>query len=166
MAIAAENEETMTQSSDDPFDLRRFVEAQGPTIERVFAELRAGRKRSHWMWYVFPQIDGLGRSAMAQTYAIRSVAEARAFLAHPLLGDRLRDCVRLVVAAGRPLGAVFGAPDDVKFRSSMTLFAAAAPEEAVFAEALRRLCDDAADPATLARLASPPPAIRTTRDAR
>lgn len=122
----------MTRPADDPFDLRRFVEAQAPVMERVLAELRAGRKRSHWMWFVFPQIEGLGRSAMAQTYAIHSAAEARAFLAHPLLGDRLRDCVRLVLAAERPLAAIFGAPDDVKFRSCMTLFAAAAPQEALF----------------------------------
>lgn len=143
----------MPQPHDDPFDLRRFVEAQAPVVDHVVAELRAGRKRSHWMWFVFPQLEGLGRSAMSQTYAIRSAAEARAFLAYPPLGERLRDCVRLVVGAGRPLAEIFGSPDDMKFRSCVTLFAAVAPQEEAFAEALRRLCGGAADPATLARLA-------------
>ena len=136
----------------DPFDLRRFVEAQAPVIEDALSELRAGRKRTHWMWFVFPQIEGLGFSSMAKRYAIRSLAEARAYLNHPVLGDRLRECVRLVVAAGRPIAEVFGPPDDLKFRSCVTLFAAAAPGEAVFSEALRA-CRDGADPSTLEQLA-------------
>ena len=123
----------------DPFDLHRFIDAQAPVIEDALAELRAGRKRTHWMWFVFPQIAGLGSSTMAIRYAIGSPAEARAYLAHPVLGDRLRECVRLVVATSRPFAEVFGHPDDMKFRSCVTLFAAVAPAEAVFSEALRCL---------------------------
>jgi uncharacterized protein (DUF1810 family) len=104
------------------------------------------------MWFVFPQIAGLGSSAMAVRYAISSPAEARAYLAHPMLGDRLRECVRLVVAAGRPLAEVFGHPDDMKFRSCVTLFAAVAPDAAVFAEALDRCCGGTCDLATLEKL--------------
>jgi uncharacterized protein (DUF1810 family) len=139
--------------SDDPYDLDRFVAAQDPVYHRVVAELRAGRKQSHWMWFIFPQIAGLGASPMAQRYAIGSLAEATAYLAHTLLGPRLRECTGLVNAvAGRSLGAIFGSPDDVKFRSSMTLFAAAAPDEPAFAEALAKYCDGAGDPLTLAKL--------------
>ncbi len=136
----------------DPFDLRRFVDAQAPVIEGAHSEQRAGRKRTHWMWFVFPQIEGLGFSSMAKRYAIRSPAEARAYLNHPVLGDRLRECVRLVVATGRPIAEVFGHPDDLKFRSCVTLFAAAAPDEAVFSEALPA-CGDGADSSTLEKLA-------------
>ncbi len=136
----------------DPFDLRRFVDAQAPVIEGALSELRAGRKRTHWMWFVFPQIEGLGFSSMAKRYAIRSPAEARAYLNHPLLGERLRECVRLVVATSRPIAEVFGHPDDLKFRSCVTLFAAAVPDEAVFSEALRA-CGDGADSSTLEKLA-------------
>ncbi|BBU63573.1 hypothetical protein MSC49_35080 [Methylosinus sp. C49] len=140
-------------SDDDPFDLRRFVEAQAPVIETAMAELAAGRKRTHWMWFVFPQLEGLGSSAMAKRYAIGSAAEARAFLVHEVLGERLRACTRLVVAAERPLAEIFGAPDDLKFKSSMTLFAEAAPRETLFAEAIARCCGGARDTATLRRLA-------------
>jgi uncharacterized protein (DUF1810 family) len=138
--------------SEDPFDLHRFIDAQAPVIEDALAELRAGRKRTHWMWFVFPQIAGLGSSAMAVRYAISSPAEARAYLAHPVLGDRLRECVRLVLAASRPLADVFGHPDDVKFGSCMTLFATVAPDEAVFAEALDRCRGGVHDTATLEKL--------------
>ena len=138
--------------SEDPFDLQRFIDAQARIIEDVLAELRAGRKRTHWMWFVFPQIAGLGSSAMAVRYAISSPAEACAYLAHPVLGDRLRECVRLVLAASRPLADVFGHPDDMKFGSCMTLFAAVAPDEAVFAEALDRCRGGAHDAATLEKL--------------
>ena len=138
---------------DDPHDLRRFVDAQAPVFDAVTAELTAGRKRSHWMWFVFPQIEGLGFSAMAQRYAIRSLAEAEAYLAHPVLGGRLRRCTDLVLAVeGRGIGAILGSPDDVKFRSSMTLFGRAAPTEVRFGAALDRYFGGAADPATLARL--------------
>ncbi len=140
--------------NDDPFELERFVAAQAPVIESVLAELRAGRKRTHWMWFVFPQIAGLGSSVMAVRYAIGGRAEARAYLAHPLLGERLRECVRLVIAADRPLGELFGSPDDMKFRSCATLFAAAAPDEALFQEAIQRCCGGAPDAATLAKLGS------------
>ncbi len=134
------------------FDLQRFVEAQAPVIENVLAELRAGRKRTHWMWFVFPQFAGLGSSAMAVGYAIGSAAEARAYLAHPVLGERLRHCVRLVVASQRPLAEIFGPPDDMKFRSCVTLFFAVAPDEAAFGEAIDRCCGGVMDAATLAKL--------------
>ncbi len=138
---------------DDAGDLNRFVEAQEGVIEQALAELRAGRKRSHWMWFVFPQIAGLGSSAMARRYAIGSLAEARTYLAHPLLGDRLRKCTRAVNAwKGRSANAVFGAPDDMKFRSSMTLFSQADPGERDFETALATFFDGRPDPLTLEAL--------------
>jgi uncharacterized protein (DUF1810 family) len=137
----------------DPFDLQRFVNAQRAVYDRVIAELREGRKRSHWMWFVLPQIAGLGSSRMAQRYAIASRAEAAAYLAHPVLGPRLRECTRLVLAVeGRTLHDIFGSPDDMKFRSSMTLFAEAAPGEEVFRSALDKYFSGESDAATLARL--------------
>jgi uncharacterized protein (DUF1810 family) len=142
------------QQDDDPFDLQRFVLAQKPVIDEVFSELRAGRKRTHWMWFVFPQIEGLGFSSMADKYAIRSLEEARAYLNHPVLDDRLRECVRLVVAADRPIAEIFGHPDDMKFKSCLTLFIAAAPNEAIFSNALAACFEGNADPSTLERLAS------------
>ena len=139
---------------DDGYELERFTRAQAPVIDQVSAELRAGCKRSHWMWFVFPQLAGLGRSAMAQQYAIGSLAEARAYLGHPLLGGRLRECCALTLAVqGRSALEVFGAPDDVKFRSSLTLFAAAAPGEALFQQCLDQYFAGAPDPATLALIA-------------
>ncbi len=138
---------------DDPHDLRRFLDAQAPVIATVLSELSAGRKRSHWMWFVFPQIAGLGSSPMAQRYAIGSLAEARAYLGHPVLGDRLRRCTALVLGhEGRRLADMLGSPDDMKFRSSMTLFHEADREERLFRDALDRFCAGTADPATLARL--------------
>jgi len=135
-------------------NLQRFVDAQADVFAQVESELRAGRKRSHWMWFIFPQLAGLGFSHMSQFYALDSLAEARAYLAHPILGPRLRACVKWVCAIeGRGLGEIFGAPDDAKFRSSMTLFAQAAPEEPVFAEALAKTCGGQSDPATLNLLA-------------
>ena len=145
------------QQDEDPFDLERFVEAQAPVIDDVRAELRVGRKRTHWMWFVFPQIAGLGSSAMAVRFAIGSRAEARAYLAHPVLGKRLRDGVRLVIDSRRPLAEVFGPPDDMKFRSCVTLFSAVAPEEAVFGEAIDRCCGGVKDAATLAKLGDASP---------
>jgi len=119
--------------ADDPFDLQRFARAQAPMIDAVREELRDGRKRSHWMWFVFPQLAGLGTSAMAQRYAIGSAAEARAYLAHPVLGARLVECAELVRAhAGRDIAAIFGSPDDRKFLSCMTLFDAVSPVTPVF----------------------------------
>ncbi len=138
---------------DDPHDLARFVAAQESTFERALAELRAGSKRSHWIWFVFPQVAGLGSSSMARRYAIASLDEARAYLAHPLLGPRLRTTTEAVLShKGRSLAAIFGAPDDLKFRSSMTLFARAGGESEPFAEALRRFSDGMLDAATLRRL--------------
>ena len=113
-------------TADDPFDLQRFVDAQAPVYARVVAELRAGRKESHWMWFVFPQAAGLGRSAMSERYAIRSADETRAYLAHPILGARLRECMALVEAAlarGRTAEEIFGAVDAMKWRSCVELFA-------------------------------------------
>lgn len=136
----------------DCHDLNRFIEAQTPIYSHVTAELAAGRKQSHWMWFIFPQVDGLGTSAMAQRYAIRSRAEAESYLAHPLLGSRLVECTRLVLAVpGKSLRDILGTPDDAKFRSCMTLFDAIRPQ-ADFGAALDRHCDGARDPATLAFL--------------
>lgn len=144
------------QQDSDPFDLRRFVEAQKPFMTDVLSELRAGRKRSHWMWFVFPQLEGLGSSSAAKRYAIRSLAEAEAYLRHPVLGDRLRACTRLILDADQPIGEVFGHPDHLKFRSCMTLFAAAAPNETIFSEALESCCDGKPDPLTVDRLSRRP----------
>ena len=137
----------------DVFGLQRFVDAQARNYDDAIAELRRGRKTTHWMWYVFPQIAGLGSSAMAETYAIGSLAEARAYLAHPLLGARLRECVAAVLAVkGRSAHEIFGSPDDLKFRSSLTLFAEAAPDEPLFGRALERCFDGEPDPRTLEKL--------------
>lgn len=137
--------------------MERFVEAQDHVYARVLDELRRGRKQSHWMWFVFPQIAGLGVSERAQRYAIGSLAEARAYLAHPVLGARLLDCTRLAMAHdGDSARAIFGAPDDMKFRSSMTLFAAAAPDEPAFNAALAMFFGGVGDPLTLEILARDP----------
>jgi uncharacterized protein (DUF1810 family) len=134
-------------------ELERFVEAQDPVYAEVLEELRQGRKSGHWMWFVFPQVAGLGRSAMSERYAIRSVDEARAYLVHPTLGARLRECARLVAAIpDRSAEEVFGPIDARKLRSSMTLFRLADPEEPVFAEVLDRYFDGGTDPATEAIL--------------
>ncbi len=135
----------------DTFDLRRFVVAQAPVYADVCEELRRGQKASHWMWFIFPQIAGLGSSAMARKYAISDLDEARAYLAHPVLGPRLIECTRLVGVSGRSVEDIFGAPDDMKFRSSMTLFAKA-QGEGVFSEAIEKYCGGTFDEATLARL--------------
>ncbi|MBK5961305.1 calpastatin [Rhodoplanes elegans] len=141
--------------SDDPYDLARFVAAQAAVFDTALAELTAGRKRSHWMWFVFPQHRGLGRSPTAQLYGIGSLAEARAYMAHPLLGPRLVAATQAVLGAAAPsLHAIFGSPDDLKFRSSMTLFERAAPDEPVFARALARWCGGERDPLTLALIGS------------
>ena len=135
------------------FDLDRFVQAQDPVWQDVRRELRAGSKRIHWMWFVFPQLRGLGHSAMAQRYGLASRAEARAYHAHPVLGPRLLDCTGLVNAVpDRSINQILGSPDDMKFRSSMTLFAAVAPDEPAFRQALDRFFDGVPDPLTLERL--------------
>jgi uncharacterized protein (DUF1810 family) len=133
--------------------LERFVEAQEGIYARALAELRAGKKRSHWMWFIFPQIAGLGHSAMAQMYALASLDEAKAYLAHPLLGPRLRECCEAVLAVdGKSAHAIFGSPDDLKFRSSLTLFAEAAPSATVFSDLLRKYYSGEADLLTLQKL--------------
>ena len=137
----------------DPYDLQRFIDAQNPVYDRVCFELREGRKRTHWMWFVFPQIEGLGSSPLARKFAISSLAEAAAYLEHPVLGPRLAECTRLVnQLEGRTIEQIFGYPDDLKFRSSMTLFAHATPENGVFIDALKKYFSGQFDPATLARL--------------
>ena len=137
----------------DPFRLQRFVDAQHGVYDTACAELRAGRKRSHWMWFIFPQIEGLGYSAMAQRYGISSLDEAKAYLRHPLLGARLRECSRIVAdLEGYSVEEIFGAPDDMKFRSSMTLFAAASAGDMVFLGCLQKYFGGQQDPLTLARL--------------
>ena len=140
----------------DPYGLERFVQAQQGVYEQVCAELRAGRKRTHWMWFIFPQIKGLGSSEMATQYAISSLEEAKAYLEHPMLGDRLRECAGIVVGLeGRTAEEIFGYPDDLKFRSSMTLFAKAAEiseEDLVFSQALDKYFGGREDAGTVQRL--------------
>jgi uncharacterized protein (DUF1810 family) len=137
----------------DLFNLERFVDAQAPVYEQVRRELRAGRKESHWMWFIFPQIAGLGQSAMSIRFAIASLGEAKAYLAHPVLGPGLRECARLALdVEGRTARVIFGSIDETKFRSSMTLFARAAPDEDVFQRCLDKYFAGSPDPATLARL--------------
>ena len=140
---------------DDPYDLERYVQAQQPVFAQVCAELAAGRKQSHWMWFIFPQLRGLGSSPMAERYAIASLAEARAYLAHPLLAERLRRCTQLVNRVeGRTVQAIFGYPDYLKFRSSMTLFARATGGAEPFREALAKYFAAEEDPLTRELLAA------------
>ena len=130
----------MQASIDDPFDLQRFVDAQRAGYDRVRDELVAGRKRSHWMWFIFPQIEGLGASMMSRRYAISSREEAAAYLMHPLLGSRTRESTRLVSGIdGQSIHEIFGSPDDLKFQSSMTLFAQATGDNADFLAARRSI---------------------------
>ena len=125
--------------ADDPYNLNRFIRAQDAVYETVTAELKSGRKQTHWMWFVFPQPVGLGRSPMSQKYAIASPQEARAYLAHAVLGLRLSECTQLVLEVqGRTLHDIFGSPDDLKFRSSMTLFSSIAPDNQLFKAALEK----------------------------
>jgi uncharacterized protein (DUF1810 family) len=140
---------------DDPYRLERFVRAQdsGGTYRRAVAELRAGRKVSHWMWFIFPQVAGLGFSSMSQRYAISGLAEARAYRQHPVLGPRLAECARILADTdGGTADDIVGPVDAMKLRSSMTLFAAAAPDEPVFGEVLTKYFGGVRDEATLARL--------------
>lgn len=141
----------MTASPPDPHDLGRFVAAQAPVYDQVLEELRGGRKRSHWMWFVFPQLQGLGASAMAQRYGIASLDEARAYLAHPVLGPRLRECCELMLAVPQKSAHdILGSPDDLKFRSCLTLFALAAPGEPLFRDGLDRFYAGQPDSRTIA----------------
>jgi len=139
--------------ANDPYDLQRFVKAQDPVYDEVLTELRNGLKESHWMWFIFPQIRGLGHSQMAVKFGIASREEAEAYLKHPILGPRLRECSRLVTQVdGRSIHEILGSPDDMKFKSSMTLFATVAPEEHVFQEALQKYFGGELDRLTLERL--------------
>lgn len=135
---------------NQPFDLERFVQAQRGDYERVFAELKSGRKRSHWMWYIFPQLEGLGHSSMARRYAIKSLAEARAYLAHPVLGRRLQECVEVLLGLeGHTAHYIFGSPDDLKLRSCATLFAEVSPSDSVFHRLLTKYFQGRPDQQTL-----------------
>jgi uncharacterized protein (DUF1810 family) len=137
----------------DPHHLQRFVDAQAPVYNHVCSELRKGDKRGHWIWFIFPQIRGLGYSATAARFAISSREEAVAYLDHPILGPRLRECTRLVtLVEGRSLDQIFGYPDDLKFRSSMTLFAQVTADNRIFLEALEKYCGGEFDRLTLDRL--------------
>ena len=128
-------------STEDAYDLERFLAAQAPDYDRALSELRAGQKRSHWMWYVFPQIDGLGQSAMSKRYSINSVAEAKAYLDHPILGQRLRECFAAVYdIQGASAHEIFGSPDDMKLRSCATLFRSVSGEK-IFEQVLEKYFD-------------------------
>jgi uncharacterized protein (DUF1810 family) len=134
----------------DHFNLQRFVNAQNPVFAQVLSELRAGRKTSHWMWFVFPQIQGLGLSATSREFAISSLEEAQAYLAHPILGPRLVECCQLVLQIeGKSGRQIFGSPDDVKFHSSLTLFAETGPDSGAFQSALDKYFAGVPDPLTL-----------------
>lgn len=134
----------------DPYRLERFVSTQAAVFPQVLAELSAGLKRSHWIWFIFPQMKGLGHSPQSDHYGIGSLEEAAAYLRHPLLGPRLEQCTRLVnLVEGRTINQILGYPDDLKFRSSMTLFARAAPENPVFQEALKKYFNGEPDLLTL-----------------
>jgi len=138
---------------NDPFDLKRFVVAQDAVYEQVCTELRNGRKESHWMWFIFPQVRGLGHSRTAIRFGISSRKEAEAYLDHPLLGPRLRECAQLVnLVEDRSIDQIFGYPDDLKFQSSMTLFASVTADNQIFEEALRKYFLGEADSATARRL--------------
>lgn len=140
-------------TATDPFNLQRFVDAQAPVYEQVCAELRAGLKKSHWIWFIFPQVAGLGYSPMAQRFAISGRAEAVGYLQHPVLGPRLAECTRLVNAhAGQDIVDMLGEIDAIKFRSSMTLFATVASEPGIFLDALQSFCRGEMDGLTLERL--------------
>jgi uncharacterized protein (DUF1810 family) len=138
---------------NDPYRLQRFLDAQDPVFDQVCAELRRGRKTSHWMWFIFPQIRGLGHSEMAVEYAISSRQEAEAYLKHPLLGTRLRECVQLVNRVeGRSVEQIFGYPDHLKFHSSITLFATATADNQIFKDALEKYFGGKFDPLTTERI--------------
>jgi len=136
--------------TNDPYNLKRFLDAQATSYDRALAELKAGRKRSHWMWYIFPQYKGLGFSAMSRRYAIQSLDEAEAYLNHPILGDRLLECTRTVLGiTGRSAREILGSPDDLKLRSCATLFEVLSPPDSVFVQLLDRFYDGERDAKTL-----------------
>lgn len=137
-------------NSSDPYNLNRFLDAQNGIYERVTSELRAGQKSSHWMWFIFPQIRGLGHTETSIFFAISSFQEAEAYLEHPMLGPRLRECCELLMQIeGRSISQIFGSPDDLKLRSSMTLFAQTSGQNALFKDVLQRYFDGRVDPRTL-----------------
>lgn len=139
-----------TSNSTDSFDLQRFLSAQEPVFDQVLGELRRGQKRTHWMWFIFPQLDGLGFSSTSRFYAIKSRAEAEHYLRHPVLGERLRICAETLLALrGRTAAAIFGSPDDLKLKSSMTLFAAVSAPGSVFERVLDQYYQGQRDAATL-----------------
>jgi len=134
----------------DPFDLNRFVQAQEGDYQRALVEIRSGRKHTHWMWYIFPQFAGLGFSAISRRYAIKSAVETEAYLSHPVLGPRLLECAEAVLGVeGKSAHEIFGSPDDLKLRSSATLFARASPPGSVFARLLEKYFQGEPDPLTL-----------------
>lgn len=144
-------------STDDPYQLSRFVLAQQGDFEQALAEIRSGKKRTHWMWYIFPQIDGLGFSSTAKHYAIKSIDEAKAYLHHPVLGPRLLECAEAVVGIeGRSATEIFGSPDDLKLRSCATLFACVSPPESVFERLLDKYYQGERDQKTLRLLGIDP----------
>ena len=137
----------------DPYDLNRFVQAHEDNYERALSEIKSGRKRSHWMWYIFPQFDGLGFSTMSQRYSIKSVAEAKAYLSHPILSSRLRECVEAALSVeGRSAYEIFGSPDDMKLRSCSTLFASVSPKSSIFDQLLEKFFQGERDGKTLGLL--------------
>ena len=139
--------------ANDPFNLQRFLDAQDPTYEQVCRELRAGEKRSHWMWFIFPQLRGLGSSPTAVAFGISSLAEARAYLEHPILGPRIKECTRMVLEVeNRSIDEILGYPDDLKFRSSITLFASVGIDAQIFKDALQKYFAGESDSLTLERL--------------
>ena len=142
-------------AQDDPHDLDRFLEAQAGDYESALDEIRRGRKRSHWMWYIFPQFEGLGFSAMAQRYAIKSIAEAKAYLAHPILGPRLVECAESVLGVGgKSATQIFGSPDDLKLRSSATLFGHVSDAGSVFDRLIAKFYGGVPDERTLQLIAA------------
>jgi uncharacterized protein (DUF1810 family) len=141
----------------DPYDLQRFVRAQEGDYNAALAEIRGGRKRSHWMWYIFPQFDGLGMSPTSRQYSVKSLAEAKAFLSHPVLGPRLLECAEAALAVdGRTAEEIFGYPDDMKLRSCATLFAAVSPTDSVFHRIIDKYFHGEADAKTLRLIAAGP----------
>ncbi len=147
---------SQTYHMPEEYNLHRFLTAQAPTYHTVLAELQAGRKSSHWIWFIFPQIAGLGHSAMTQQFALSTLDEAKAYLQHPVLGERLRECTQLVLnIEGRSADEIFPYPDNLKFRSCMTLFMTAAPDNTLFKAALAKYFDGRPDQRTLDILAGP-----------
>lgn len=150
MANTKQSNNKQSNNADDPYDLNRFLQAQEQDYERALSEIKAGRKRSHWMWYIFPQFNGLGFSATSQKYSIKSIAEAKAYLSHPILSSRLTECTRAALTVeGRSAYEIFGSPDDMKLRSCATLFASISPSGSVFDQLLAKFFQGDRDPKTL-----------------